>query len=351
MSPPFPENTKPLSLWDVGEKAEKDFGIPTGLLRGLGMEESSGFNHWDENGNIIQSGTGPRGALQFTRKTAREMGINRDNPVENVLGGAKYLKQNYEALKPHLDDDADAWMAAAIAHNRGLGAVQGMIKNRRFEPSGKDSGNGGDTRAYAARIANNWAKLRGGQPFTHAETPIPQEPTELAVGEVVPDQYVDASDIANGVKPPVLAGVDPSKLFGGNVNVAPTVNGKPMMRPEDVGAFTPADADLLKNEPPSTQEEVDADYQNFIAQNKLPDSKQSGELYNADLRKRREVFNGAMQKLDTGVNGLSDEIVIMNGSNKRIYQTITTRLLSLTPPRNSVRPTSYLPRISNTPIS
>jgi hypothetical protein len=35
-----------------------------------------------------------------------------------------------------------------------------MIQNRRFVPSGVDSGNGGDTVQYATRIANNWANYR-----------------------------------------------------------------------------------------------------------------------------------------------------------------------------------------------
>ena len=152
-----------LSVWDVTAQAEKDFKIPTGLLRGLGMEESSGLNQYDAGGNTIQSGTGPRGAFQFTQATASEMGINRDDPTENILGAAKYLRQNYRALKPLIRDDHEAWAAAAVAHNRGLGAVQGMIRNRQFEPSGKDSGNGGDTRTYATRILNNWANLRDGK--------------------------------------------------------------------------------------------------------------------------------------------------------------------------------------------
>lgn len=156
-----PKPKKTLSVWDATEQAENDFKIPKGLLRGLGMEESYGLNQWDENGNIIASGTGPRGVFQFTKKTAAEMGINRDDAMENILGGAKYLVKNYQALKLLIKDDTEAWLAAAIAHNRGIDAVQGMIQNGRFTPSGKDSGNGGDTQTYATKILNNWAKLRG----------------------------------------------------------------------------------------------------------------------------------------------------------------------------------------------
>lgn len=207
-----PDPTKPLSVWDATAQAEKDFGIPTGLLRGLGQEESSGLNQYDENGNLIKSNSGATGAFQFTKATARDYNVNRDNPMENIIGAAKYLTDNYKALRPHLDDDADAWMAAAIAHNRGLGAVQsGMIQNRKFVPGGNDSGNGGDTAKYATRIANNWAKLRDGKPFSPAETQTPEAvpaPTQqpAQIGTPLPDRYVDASDIAAGLEapPPVV---------------------------------------------------------------------------------------------------------------------------------------------------
>lgn len=160
--PVKPKNPKAsLSVWDVGEQAERDFGIPTGLLRALGMEESSGFNQYDRQGNLITSPTGPVGALQFTKKTAAAYDADRNKPMDNILAGAAYLRDNYKALRPLVSDEMDAWIAAAIAHNRGLGAVKGMIRDGRFEPGGKDSGNGGDTRAYATRILNNWADLRG----------------------------------------------------------------------------------------------------------------------------------------------------------------------------------------------
>lgn len=208
---------KPLSVWDAAERAERDFGIPTGLLRGLGMEESHGLNQYDERGNVIASPTGPRGAFQFTRKTARQYNIDRDDPMENIVGAAAYLKDNYKELRPLLDDDTEAWTASAIAHNRGLGAVRGMIKNRRFEPSGVDSGNGGDTRAYTTRILRNWSKLRDGKPFDPSETSASSAagfyPTMPAqVGEPLPDQFVDQQDIAAGLKAPVTVPESPATL-------------------------------------------------------------------------------------------------------------------------------------------
>lgn len=153
-------DNKPLSVWEATEEAEKHYGIPTGLLRGLGMEESFGLNHWDENGNLIKSGTGPTGVFQFTKKTARAYGVNRENAMENIAGAGALLRDNYKALRPKIKDEREAWMAAAVAHNRGLGAVESMIRDGEFFPSGKDSGNGGDTYTYATKIANNWADIR-----------------------------------------------------------------------------------------------------------------------------------------------------------------------------------------------
>ncbi|HXG85773.1 MAG TPA: LPD5 domain-containing protein [Pyrinomonadaceae bacterium] len=224
--------TKPLSVWDATEEAEREFGIPTGLLRGLGMEESHGLNHFDERGNIITSGTGPRGAFQFTKATARQYGIDRDNPMENIVGAAAYLRDNYEALKQDIDDDDERWLASAVAHNRGLGAVKGMVKNRRFEPSGKDSGNGGDTPTYARRIAENWAKMFDGkqsapnnlQPNSYADAPADVPQVRMETGSL-PVQPLPPTpeEIAAFEKmyPQNPAAVSPVETLGQNSPVKP----------------------------------------------------------------------------------------------------------------------------------
>lgn len=185
-----PEKDRQLSLDEVARKAEQDFELPNGILRSLGIEESHGFNQWDESGNLIKSGTGPTGALQFTKSTAKQYGINRDDPIENVLGGAAYLRDNYKALRPLVDDEDEAWLAAAVAHNRGLGAVKGMINGRRFVPTGKDSGNGGDTLSYATKIAGNWLKYRqGGKTNSPAPNDEPQTQIPTA-GDTTPPPNV-----------------------------------------------------------------------------------------------------------------------------------------------------------------
>lgn len=53
----------------------------------LGLAESeSGFNV------NAKSPTGATGVFQFTKKTAKWIGIDRDNPLENIMGGVKYWK-------------------------------------------------------------------------------------------------------------------------------------------------------------------------------------------------------------------------------------------------------------------
>ncbi|MEQ1763218.1 MAG: 2'-5' RNA ligase family protein, partial [Pyrinomonadaceae bacterium] len=174
------------------------------------MEESSGLNHYDEKGNVITSPTGPRGAFQFTKATAGGYNVKRDNPIDNIVGAAQYMVDNYKAVRPLLDDEDEAWIASAIAHNRGLGAVQSMIRNRRFDPGGKDSGNGGDTRSYATRIINNWAKLRGSAPknplqpvaFNTGNVTVPE--VKMTGGETLPLEMASrerADQIVGGLRP------------------------------------------------------------------------------------------------------------------------------------------------------
>lgn len=48
--------------------------------------------------------------------TARALGVNPHNPYENLIGGARYLKQQY--------DKFGSWDLALAAYNAGPGAVQ-----------------------------------------------------------------------------------------------------------------------------------------------------------------------------------------------------------------------------------
>ncbi len=87
----------------------KKYGIPTDLAVNLVRAESS-FNQ------KARSKAGAIGLTQLMPGTARAMGVNPYDPVQNVEGGFKYLRQQYDAFGD--------WNLALAAYNAGPGAVK-----------------------------------------------------------------------------------------------------------------------------------------------------------------------------------------------------------------------------------
>ena len=92
---------------DLG-KASVVTGVPLAILVAVAHQES-GFR---------QSAVSPAGAIgtmQLMPGTAKALGVNPNKQLENIIGGARYLKQMYE--KYH------SWRKALAAYNAGSGAV------------------------------------------------------------------------------------------------------------------------------------------------------------------------------------------------------------------------------------
>lgn len=85
------------------------YGIPRQMALNLAGQES-GYN---------QSAVSPKGAIGFTQLmpgTARELGVDPNDPYQNIEGGMRYLRQQYDRFGD--------WSLAAAAYNAGPGAVQ-----------------------------------------------------------------------------------------------------------------------------------------------------------------------------------------------------------------------------------
>lgn len=78
------------------------------------------------SGDKAQTGQRATGPFQFMPGTARELGLtNTMDPEASADAAARYLKQNYEAIKkrhPNISEQ-EAWHRAALAHHSGLGNV------------------------------------------------------------------------------------------------------------------------------------------------------------------------------------------------------------------------------------
>ncbi|HKI79959.1 MAG TPA: membrane-bound lytic murein transglycosylase MltF [Ignavibacteriaceae bacterium] len=99
------------------KKAGKKNGIPWKLLAAQAYQES----HWDPK---AKSRTGVRGIMMLTENTARSLGIsNRLDPVESIMGGARYLK-SLERIVPDDFIEEDRIIYSLAAYNVGMGHMK-----------------------------------------------------------------------------------------------------------------------------------------------------------------------------------------------------------------------------------
>jgi soluble lytic murein transglycosylase-like protein len=106
-APAIPKASSPAELADA---AADKYGLPRNLVRSV-MRVESGFQP------KVVSPKGAIGLMQLMPETARELGADARDPVQNVDAGARYLRQLLEQY------DGRLWHALA-AYNAGSGAVQ-----------------------------------------------------------------------------------------------------------------------------------------------------------------------------------------------------------------------------------
>lgn len=91
-------------------KTARRHGVDPDIFVAL-VNQESGFNQ------NARSPAGARGFTQLMPATARGLGVNPDNPRQNLSGGARYLRQQ-------LDKFGGDYKKALAAYNAGPGAVQ-----------------------------------------------------------------------------------------------------------------------------------------------------------------------------------------------------------------------------------
>ncbi|MEJ8560724.1 lytic transglycosylase domain-containing protein [Yoonia sp. GPGPB17] len=92
----------------LAQAAAAKHGVPVGLFLRL-VEQESGWNA------SARSVKGALGLAQLMPETARALGVDPLDPSENLEGGARYLRAQYEAF--------GSWPLALAAYNAGPGAV------------------------------------------------------------------------------------------------------------------------------------------------------------------------------------------------------------------------------------
>ncbi|MGN0921956.1 MAG: membrane-bound lytic murein transglycosylase MltF [Cellvibrio sp.] len=113
---------KRLPKWqDQMKLAAEQYDLDWRLLAAIGYQES----HWLEN---ARSFTGVRGLMMLTQRTAKEMGVtNREDPLQSIMGGAKYFKRMLDRLPERIQGD-DRINFALASYNQGPGHLEDARK-------------------------------------------------------------------------------------------------------------------------------------------------------------------------------------------------------------------------------
>ena len=93
----------------VAKAAALKHNVPEDLFLRL-VQQESGWNP------VAVSSAGATGLAQLMPGTANRLGVDIDDPSQNLEGGARYLRQMY--------DQFGTWKLALAAYNAGPGAVE-----------------------------------------------------------------------------------------------------------------------------------------------------------------------------------------------------------------------------------
>lgn len=150
------------------QAAAETYQIPENLIKAVAKAES------DFNPNAV-SHCGAQGIMQLMPSTARSLGVtNSFDPAQNIMGGAKYLRQM-------LDNFNGDVSKALAAYNAGPGAVQKYDGIPPYK----------ETQNYVAKVLG-YAGDDISIPTAAASTDLTEAPSEAASADSLPsDDLVD----------------------------------------------------------------------------------------------------------------------------------------------------------------
>lgn len=93
----------------VAQQMARKYGIPENLFLRL-VQQESGWNAGAE------SSAGALGLAQLMPDTARRLGVDPADPQQNLEGGARYLRQQFDRFRD--------WRLALAAYNAGPEAIE-----------------------------------------------------------------------------------------------------------------------------------------------------------------------------------------------------------------------------------
>jgi soluble lytic murein transglycosylase-like protein len=126
----------PDTLTEIAKEAATKYLLPDSFVRSV-MRAESAF----DPGAL--SPKGAIGLMQLMPGTARELGVDPNDPRQNADGGTEYLRE----LLAKYENDPNQVLLALAAYNAGPGAVERWHGVPPYK----------ETREYILRVLKNWA--------------------------------------------------------------------------------------------------------------------------------------------------------------------------------------------------
>ncbi len=152
---------------DAIVKAARETGVPPLFLVAVIYQES----RFEPQ---AVSETGVRGIMQLTAVTARMLDVDRKNPEQCIMGGARYLRDLWEQVGDRGRSGWDRWFMALAAYNQGMGTLNQAIRiSRSLGDSGRTwmelkksyplstVGRGSEARAFVEKVRYYHFMLQG----------------------------------------------------------------------------------------------------------------------------------------------------------------------------------------------
>ncbi len=148
-------------------EAQQKTGLDWRLVAALSYQES----HWDP---AAASPTGVRGIMMLTTDTAQRLGVDRLNPYQSILAGARYIATLRDGLDQAVPEPDRTFMALA-AYNVGLGHLLDARELARKMNKNPDSWADVKTTLPLLRLPKYFGQTkfgfaRGGEPVVFVES-------------------------------------------------------------------------------------------------------------------------------------------------------------------------------------
>ncbi|HZU30682.1 MAG TPA: lytic transglycosylase domain-containing protein [Candidatus Angelobacter sp.] len=93
-------------------------GVPAAIALAVATRES-GIMQWRPDGSLVKGAAGEIGIFQLMPDTAAQLGVDPEDPLQNIQGGIRQLAQMYAQF--------GSWPLALAAYNWGPGNVSRQI--------------------------------------------------------------------------------------------------------------------------------------------------------------------------------------------------------------------------------